>query len=83
MSAQSRFFIADLTIDVLQLKVYLALVQSGHSDYPVIPNEREESFPKIEERFLPLVEMTPAIDPETQGPIPIFLAHLIVAVSFV
>jgi hypothetical protein len=68
---------------VLQLKVYLALAHSGHSDYPVIPNECEESFPKIEERFLPLVEMTAAIDPEIQGPIPIFPPCLIVAVSFV
>ncbi len=35
--------------------------------YSVIPNEREEIFPKIRERFLPLVEMTRAIDPEPQG----------------
>jgi hypothetical protein len=83
LSAQNRFFIADLTIDVLQLKVYLALAQSGHSDYPVIPNECEKSFPKIEERFLPLVEMSPAIDPGIQGPMPILPPCLIVAVSFV
>jgi hypothetical protein len=65
------------------LKAYFAIAQSGHFDYPVIPNKCEESFPKIEERFLPRVEMTAAMDPEIQGPIPIFPPRLIVAVSFV
>jgi hypothetical protein len=65
------------------MKACFAIAQSGHSDHPVIPNECEESFPKNEERFLPLVEMTPAIDPEIQGPIPILPPCLIVAASFV